>query len=44
MAATSASFAVNTERVFSNTNVIILASYAGTTQNATLTVTSGRHH
>jgi hypothetical protein len=40
---TSANFAVSTQRVSSNTNVVISATYAGTTQNATLTVT-GRHH
>ena len=40
---TSASFTVTTQRVFSNTNVTISATYNGTTQNATLTVTSGRH-
>jgi uncharacterized repeat protein (TIGR03803 family) len=41
---TSASFTVTTQRVSSNTNVLISGTYAGTTQNATLTVTSGRHH
>lgn len=41
---TSATFTVNTQRVSSNTNVTISGTYAGTTQNATLTVTSGRHH
>jgi hypothetical protein len=40
---TSANFTVSTQRVFSNTNVVISATYAGTTKNATLTVT-GRHH
>ena len=40
---TSANFAVSTQRVSSNTNVVISATYAGTTKNATLTVT-GRHH
>jgi uncharacterized repeat protein (TIGR03803 family) len=41
---TSAGFTVSTKSVSSNTNVVISATYAGTTQNATLTVTSGRHH
>jgi hypothetical protein len=41
---TSATFTVRTQRVFSNTNVTISATYNGTTQNATLTVTSGRQH
>jgi uncharacterized repeat protein (TIGR03803 family) len=40
---TSATFTVSTQRVSSNTNVLISGSYAGTTQNGTLTVT-GRHH
>jgi uncharacterized repeat protein (TIGR03803 family) len=40
---TSASFTVRTQRVSSNTNVTISATYSGTTKNATLTVTSGRH-
>ena len=40
---TSASFTVSTQRVSSNTNVIISATYAGTTKNKTLTVTSGHH-
>jgi len=40
---TSANFTVSTQRVFSNSNVVISATYAGTTKNATLTVT-GRHH
>lgn len=40
---TSASFTVRTQSVSSNTNVVISAVYAGTTKNATLTVT-GRHH
>ena len=31
-------------RLSSNTNVLISETYAGTMQNATLTVTSGRHH
>jgi hypothetical protein len=39
---TSASFRVSTQRVQSNTNVTISATYAGTTKQATLTVTSGR--
>lgn len=41
---TSASFTVRTQRVSSNTNVVISATYAGTTKNTTLTVTSGRNH
>ena len=41
---TSASFTVRTQRVSSNTNVVISATYAGTTKQATLTVTSGRNH
>jgi uncharacterized repeat protein (TIGR03803 family) len=41
---TSASFTVSTQRVFSNTSVVISATYAGTTKQATLTVTSGRQH
>ena len=40
---TSASFTVSTQRVSSNTNVVISAGYAGTTKNKTLTVTSGHH-
>jgi hypothetical protein len=40
---TRAAFTVRTQRVSSNTNVTISASYSGTTKNATLTVTSGRH-
>jgi hypothetical protein len=40
---TSASFTVRTQRVSSNTNVVISATYNGTTKQATLTVTSGRH-
>jgi uncharacterized repeat protein (TIGR03803 family) len=40
---TSASFTVRTQRVSSNTNVLISGTYAGTTQNATLTVTGRRH-
>jgi uncharacterized repeat protein (TIGR03803 family) len=40
---TSASFTVKTQRVSSNTNVVISATYNGTTKQATLTVTSGRH-
>jgi uncharacterized repeat protein (TIGR03803 family) len=40
---TSASFSVRTQRVSSNANVVISATYAGTTKTATLTVTSGRH-
>jgi uncharacterized repeat protein (TIGR03803 family) len=39
----SATFTVRTQRVSSNTNVTISATYSGTTKNATLTVTSGRH-
>jgi uncharacterized repeat protein (TIGR03803 family) len=41
---TSATFTATTQRVSSNTNVVISATYAGTTDNATLTVTSGHHH
>jgi hypothetical protein len=40
---TSASFTVRTQRVQSNTNVVISGTYAGGTQSATLTVTSGGH-
>ena len=40
---TSASFTVSTQRVSSNTNVVISVGYAGTTKNKTLTVTSGHH-
>jgi uncharacterized repeat protein (TIGR03803 family) len=42
-AQTSATFTVRTQRVFSNTNATISATYNGTTKNATLTVTPGRH-
>lgn len=41
---TSATFTVSTQRVSSNTSVLIAGNYAGTVQNATLTVTSGRHY
>ena len=41
---TNANFTVRTQRVWSNTSVVISGTYAGTTQNATLTVTSGRQH
>ncbi len=40
---TSASFTVRTQRVSSNTSVLISGTYAGSTKSATLTVTSGRH-
>ncbi|HEY6342078.1 MAG TPA: choice-of-anchor tandem repeat GloVer-containing protein [Bryobacteraceae bacterium] len=40
---TNASFTVRTQRVQSNTNVTISGTYAGGTQSATLTVTSGGH-
>lgn len=40
----SANFTVSTQRVFSNTSVVISATYAATTKQATLTVTSGRNH
>jgi uncharacterized repeat protein (TIGR03803 family) len=40
---TSATFTVSTQRVSSNTNVVISGVYAGATQSATLAVT-GRHH
>jgi uncharacterized repeat protein (TIGR03803 family) len=40
---TSASFTVRTQRVQSNTSVLISGTYAGGTQSATLTVTSGGH-
>ncbi len=39
---TRTSFTVRTQRVSSNTSVVISATYAGTTKTATLTVTSGR--
>jgi uncharacterized repeat protein (TIGR03803 family) len=39
---TSASFGVKTQRVSSTTSVVISATYATTTKQATLTVTSGR--
>jgi uncharacterized repeat protein (TIGR03803 family) len=40
---TSAGFTVSTRRVFSSTNVVISATYAGRTKNKTLTVISGGH-
>jgi uncharacterized repeat protein (TIGR03803 family) len=41
---TSATFTVSTQKVSQNTNVTISGTYAGATQSATLTVTSGKHH
>jgi len=40
---TSATFTVSTQRVQSNTTAVISGTYGGSTQSATLTVTSGGH-